>query len=67
MTDNIWKVIEEKYDEHKTSEDVLKSVCDYYRSQGVLVTDTFTKNTKQKIMEYDAYQEGFLIHHASEL
>ena len=30
----------------------------------MLITPRFEENTKSKIMEYEAYQEGFLIHHA---
>ena len=62
----IWEVIEDNY--HKeTAEEVLEAVLDYYKSKGMLITTQFKENTKSKIMEFEAYQEGFLTHHAREL
>ena len=66
MTKTIWEVIEEN--NHKeTAEEVLEAVLDYYKSKGMLITTQFKDSTKSKIMEFEAYQEGFLTHHAKEL
>ena len=67
MTKTIWEVIEEHSIKEKTAEQVLEAVLEYYKSKGMLITTQFKDNTKSKIMEYEAYQEGFLIHHAKEL
>ena len=67
MTKTIWEVIEEYSKEEKTGEEVLQAVLDYYKSKGMLITTLFKDSTKSKIMEYHAYQEGFLTHHAREL
>ena len=67
MTKTIWEVIEEHSIEEKTAEEVLEAVLEYYKSKGMLITTQFKDSTKSKIMEYEAYQEGFLIHHAKEL
>lgn len=67
MTKTIWEVIEEHSIKEKTAEEVLEAVLEYYKSKGMLITTQFKDSTKSKIMEYEAYQEGFLIHHAKEL
>ena len=67
MTKTIWEVIEEHSKVEKTGEEVLQAVLDYYKSKGMLITTQFKDSTKSKIMEFEAYQEGFLIHHAKEL
>jgi len=67
MTKTIWEVIEEHSIEEKTAEEVLEAVLDYYKSKGMLITTQFKDSTKSKIMEFEAYQEGFLTHHAREL
>ena len=67
MTETIWEVIEEHSIEEKTAEEVLEAVLDYYKSKGMLITTQFEESTKSKIMEFEAYQEGFLTHHAREL
>ena len=67
MTKTIWEVIEEHSIKEKTAEEVLEAVLDYYKSKGMLITTQFKENTKSKIMEFEAYQEGFLTHHAREL
>ena len=67
MTKTIWEVIEEHSIEKKTAEEVLEAVLDYYKSKGMLITTQFKDSTKSKIMEFEAYQEGFLTHHAREL
>ena len=67
MTKNIWEVIEEHSIEEKTAEEVLEAVLEYYKSKGMLITTQFKDSTKSKIMEFEAYQEGFLTHHAREL
>ena len=67
MIKTIWEVIEEHSIEKKTAEEVLEAVLDYYKSKGMLITTQFKENTKSKIMEFEAYQEGFLTHHAREL
>ena len=66
MTKTIWEVIEDN--NHKeTAEEVLEAVLEYYKSKGMLITTQFKESTKSKIMEFEAYQEGFLTHHAREL
>ena len=67
MTKTIWEVIEEHSIKEKTAEEVLEAVLEYYKSKGMLITTQFKENTKSKIMEFEAYQEGFLTHHAREL
>ena len=67
MTKTIWEVIEEYSKVEKTGEEVLQAVLDYYKSKGMLITTQFKDSTKSKIMEFEAYQEGFLTHHAREL
>ena len=67
MTKTIWEVIEEHSIKEKTAEQVLEAVLEYYKSKGMLITTQFKDSTKSKIMEFEAYQEGFLTHHASEL
>ena len=67
MTKTIWEVIEEHSIEEKTAEQVLEAVLDHYKNNGVLITPLFKANTKSAIMEFEAYQEGFLTHHAREL
>ena len=67
MSITIWEVIEEHSIEEKTAEEVLEAVLEYYKSKGMLITTQFKDSTKSKIMEYEAYQEGFLTHHAREL
>lgn len=67
MTKTIWEVIEEHSIEEKTAEQVLQAVLDHYKNNGVLITPLFKANTKSAIMEFEAYQEGFLTHHAREL
>ena len=67
MTKTIWEVIEEHSIEEKTAEEVLEAVLEYYKSKGMLITTQFKDSTKCKIMEFEAYQEGFLTHHAREL
>ena len=67
MTKTIWEVIEEHSIEEKIAEEVLEAVLDYYKSKGMLITTQFKDSTKSKIMEFEAYQEGFLTHHAREL
>jgi len=67
MTKTIWEVIEEHSKEEKTAEQVLEAVLNHYKKNGVLITPLFKANTKSAIMEYEAYQEGFLTHHAREL
>ena len=68
MTDKtIWEVIEEHSIKEKTAEEVLEAVLNYYKSKGMLITTQFKDSTKSKIMEFEAYQEGFLTHHAREL
>jgi len=67
MTKTIWEVIEEHSIEEKTAEEVLEAVLEYYKSKGMLITTQFKDSTKSKIMEFEAYQEGFLTHHAREL
>ena len=67
MTKTIWEVIEEYSKIEKTGEEVLKAVLNHYKKNGVLITPLFKANTKSAIMEYHAYQEGFLTHHAREL
>ena len=67
MTKTIWEVIEEHSIKEKTAEQVLEAVLEYYKSKGMLITTQFKDSTKSKIMEYHAYQEGFLTHHAREL
>jgi len=67
MTKTIWEVIEEHSIKEKTAEEVLEAVLDYYKSKGMLITTQFKDSTKSKIMEFEAYQEGFLTHHAREL
>ena len=67
MTKTIWEVIEEHSIEKKTAEEVLEAVLEYYKSKGMLITTQFKDSTKSKIMEFEAYQEGFLTHHAREL
>ena len=67
MTKTIWEVIEEHSIKEKTAEQVLEAVLEYYKSKGMLITTQFKDSTKSKIMEYEAYQEGFLTHHAREL
>ena len=62
----IWEVIEE-HSNKKTAEQVLQAVLNYYKNNGVLITPSFKANTKSAIMEFEAYQEGFLTHHAREL
>ena len=54
-------------DHEKTAEEVLEAVLEYYKSKGMLITTQFKDSTKSKIMEFEAYQEGFLTHHAREL
>ena len=63
----LWEVIEEHSKKEKTAEQVLEAVLNHYKNNGVLITPSFTANTKSAIMEYEAYQEGFLTHHAREL
>ena len=63
----IWEVIEEHSTKEKTAEEVLEAVLEYYKSKGMLITTQFKDSTKSKIMEFEAYQEGFLTHHAREL
>ena len=63
----IWGVIEQHSIEEKTAEEVLEAVLEYYKSKGMLITTQFKDSTKSKIMEFEAYQEGFLTHHAREL
>ena len=67
MTKTIWEVIEEHSKKEKTAEQVLQAVLNYYKNNGVLITPSFKANTKSAIMEFEAYQEGFLTHHAREL
>ena len=67
MTKTIWEVIEEHSKKEKTAEQVLQAVLNHYKKNGVLITPLFKANTKSAIMEYEAYQEGFLTHHAREL
>ena len=67
MTKTIWEVIEEHSIKEKTAEEVLEAVLEYYKSKGMLITKQFKDSTKSKIMEFEAYQEGFLTHHAREL
>ena len=67
LNKTIWDIIEEQSIKHDSAEEVLNGVCDYYREQGMLITPRFEQSTKSKIMEFTAYQEGFLLHHASEL
>ena len=67
MTKTIWEVIEEHSIEEKTAEEVLEAVLNHYKKNGVLITPLFKANTKSAIMEFEAYQEGFLTHHAREL
>ena len=67
MTKTIWEVIEEHSIEEKTAEEVLEAVLDYYKSKGMLITTQFKDSIKCKIMEFEAYQEGFLTYHAREL
>jgi|TARA_R100000479_G_scaffold167344_1_gene107719 translation initiation factor 6 (eIF-6) len=67
MIKTIWDIIEEQSKKNNSAEEVLNGVCNYYRSQGMLITPRFEENTKSKIMEFEAYQEGFLTHHAREL
>ena len=67
MTKTIWEVIEEHSIAEKTAEEVLEAVLEYYKSKGMLITTQFKDSTKSKIMEFEAYQEGFLTHHAREL
>ena len=67
MTKTIWEVIEEYSKIEKTGEEVLKAVLNHYKKNGVLITPLFKANTKSAIMEFEAYQEGFLTHHAREL
>ena len=67
MTKTIWEVIEEHSIKEKTAEEVLEAVLEYYKSKGMLITTQFKDSTKSKIMEFEAYQEGFLTHHAREL
>ena len=67
MTKTIWEVIEEHSIKEKTAEEVLEAVLEYYKSKGMLITTQFKNSTKSKIMEFEAYQEGFLTHHAREL
>ena len=67
MTKTIWEVIEEHSIKEKTAEEVLEAVLEYYKSKGMLITQQFKDSTKSKIMEFEAYQEGFLTHHAREL
>ena len=67
MTKTIWEVIEEHSKKEKTAEQVLEAVLNHYKKNGVLITPLFKANTKSAIMEYEAYQEGFLTHHAREL
>jgi hypothetical protein len=67
MTKTIWEVIEEHSIKEKTAEEVLQAVLNYYKSKGMLITTQFKDSTKSKIMEFEAYQEGFLTHHAREL
>ena len=63
----MWEVIEKYSIKEKTAEEVLEAVLEYYKSKGMLITTQFKDSTKSKIMEYHAYQEGFLTHHAREL
>ena len=67
MSKTIWEVIEEHSIKVKTAEQVLEAVLEYYKSKGMLITTQFKDSTKSKIMEFEAYQEGFLTHHAREL
>ena len=67
MTKTIWEVIEEHSKKEKTAEQVLQAVLNHYKNNGVLITPLFKANTKSAIMEFEAYQEGFLTHHAREL
>ena len=67
MTKTIWEVIEEYSKIEKNGEEVLKAVLNHYKKNGVLITPLFKANTKSAIMEFEAYQEGFLTHHAREL
>ena len=67
MTKTIWEVIEEHSIKEKTAEQVLEAVLEYYKIKGMLITTQFKDSTKSKIMEFEAYQEGFLTHHAREL
>ena len=67
MTKTIWEVIEEHSKKEKTAEQVLEAVLNHYKKNGVLITPLFEANTKSAIMEFEAYQEGFLTHHAKEL
>jgi hypothetical protein len=67
MTKTIWEVIEEHSKKEKTAEQVLQAVLNHYKKNGVLITPLFKANTKSAIMEFEAYQEGFLTHHAREL
>ena len=67
MTKTIWEVIEEHSIKEKTAEQVMEAVLEYYKSKGMLITTQFKDSTKSKIMEFEAYQEGFLTHHAREL
>ena len=67
MTKTIWEVIEEYSKIEKTGEEVLKAVLNHYKKNGVLITPLFKANTKSAIMEFEAYKEGFLTHHAREL
>ena len=67
MTKTIWEVIEEHSIKEKTAEEVLEAVLEYYKSKGMLITTQFKDSTKSKIMVFEAYQEGFLTHHAREL
>ena len=67
MTKTIWEVIEEHSIKEKTAEEVLEAVLEYYKSKGMLFPTQFKDSTKSKIMEFEAYQEGFFTHHAREL
>ena len=63
----MWEVIEKYSIKEKTAEEVLEAVLNHYKKNGVLITPLFKANTKSAIMEFEAYQEGFLTHHAREL
>ena len=67
MTKTIWEVIEEHSIEEKTAEEVLEAVLEYYKSKGMLITNQFKDSTKSKILEYHAYQEGFLTYCEEEI
>jgi hypothetical protein len=63
----MWEVIEKYSIKEKTAEEVLEAVLEYYKSKGMLITKQFKDSTKSKIMEYHAYQEGFLTYCEEEI